>query len=90
MDREQIILDRLVQDADVRRELLRKIVQPQPYLVWTDFDHNRQDLLQTNIHHLPKWNEIGEFLKLHLLFQMAVEEGGWAFTVRVRPDLEAK
>lgn len=33
MDREQIILDRLVQDADVRRELLRKMVQPEPYLV---------------------------------------------------------
>lgn len=39
---------------------------------------------------LPVWSSLGQFIKIHLLFQIALEIGGYAFTVRVRPDLDEK
>jgi hypothetical protein len=79
-----------VRDADIRRALLPAHQPLEPFSVWNDFDHPSSDLTEVNIHQLPKWNDSGEFLKLHLLFQVALEDGGYSFTARVRPDLEAK
>lgn len=87
---EKELLERLVRDADARRSLLHAIGTPAPFVVWNDFDQSCVDLTEVNLNHLPKWEDIGEFLKLHLLFQVALELGGYSFTVRVRPDLEAK
>ena len=87
---EKELLERLVRDADARRSLLRASGKPSPLVVWTDFDQHCADITEVNISHLPEWEDIGEFLKLHLLFQAALELGGYSFTVRVRPDLEAK
>lgn len=87
---EKELLERLVRDADARRSLLRAIGKPAPLAVWTDFDQHCLDITEVNLNQLPKWEDIGEFLKLHLLFQVALEFGGYSFTVRVRPDLEAK
>lgn len=87
---EQQLLDRLVRDADIRLTLVAPYGRPDPFLVWNDFDHASSTLTEVNLHHLPEWKDIGEFLKLHLLFQVALADGGYAFTARVRPDLEAK
>lgn len=87
---EKELLERLVRDADIRRALASPFGKPEPFLVWNDFDHESSTLTEVNLHHLPEWKDIGEFLKLHLLFQVALEDGGYAFTARVRPDLETK
>lgn len=87
---EKHLVERLVRDADRRRALLAPFGRPAPFLVWNDFDHASWAVTEVNIHQLPKWKDIGEFLKLHLLFQVALEDGGYSFTARVRPDLEAK
>ena len=87
---EKELLQRLVRDADARRSLLQGIGTPAPFLVWNDFDQHCVDLTEVNLNLLPKWEDIGEFLKLHLLFQAALELGGYSFTIRVRPDLEKK
>lgn len=87
---EKNLVERLVRDADQRRALLAPFGRPAPFLVWNDFDHPSWAATEVNIHQLPKWKDIGEYLKLHLLFQVSLEDGGYAFTARVRPDLEAK
>jgi hypothetical protein len=87
---EHRLLQALVRDADVRRVLLAGTGGlAGPFTVWNDFDHS-PDETELAPNHLPRWEDIGEFLKFHLLFQVALEDGGYSFTVRVRPDLEAK
>jgi hypothetical protein len=84
------LVQRLVADADIRRALLRGMERPHDaFAVWNDFDHSFS-LTELAPNHLPKWQDIGEFMKCHLLFQVAVAAGGFSFTARVRPDLEAK
>lgn len=88
---EQGLLQKLVQDADLRRAVLRGMgSNVEPFSVWNDFDHTSGSLTELNPRELPKWESIGEYLKLHLLFQIALDNGGYSYTVRVRPDLEAK
>lgn len=87
---EHELLQALVRDAEVRRVLLvGRGGTPEPFTVWTDFDHP-QDATELSTADLPRWKDIGEFLKFHLLFQVALDGGGYSFTVRVRPDLERK
>lgn len=88
---EHDLVQALVRDADTRRAVLiglqRRI---EPFSVWNDFDHTTGALTEVVPSDLPRWREVGEYLKLHLLFQVALDGGGFSFTVRVRPDLEAK
>lgn len=90
VEREHNLIQSLIRDADDRRELLISTKRPfQPFSVWTDFDPD----IHTAEHRpseLSEWKHIGEFLKFHLLFQVALMDGGYSFTVRVRPDLQAK
>ena len=67
---EKELLERLVRDADARRSLLQAIGTPAPFVVWNDFDQSCVDLTEVNLNHLPKWEDIGEFLKLHLLSRL--------------------
>ncbi len=84
-------MQRLVHDADIRRAIIRGMgLTHEPFTVWNDFDQTSSALTETVPANLPKWRDIGEYLKFHLLFQVALEDGGYSFTVRVRPDLEKK
>lgn len=88
---EQSLIDQLVKDADTRRALLASPLGPvDPLSVWHDFDHRSHDYTELTPERLPRWKDVGEFLKFHALFQVALIYGGYAFTVKVRPDLEAK
>lgn len=88
---ERELVQRLVADADIRRAIHRGMRgRVDPFTVWNNFDHTSSALTELGPKDLPKWRNIGEFLKLHLLFQVALEDGGYSFTARVRPDLEAK
>jgi hypothetical protein len=90
VDQEHDLIQTLIRDADVRKMLLvGQSGKPEPFTVWNDFDHP-QDATELSTSDLPRWEDIGEFLKFHLLFQVALDDGGYSFTVRVRPDLEAK
>jgi hypothetical protein len=87
---EHELLEAIARDIDVRRAFLRGQGRPrEPYVVYTDFDQTYLST-ETDPRHLPKWEDLGEYLKLQLLFLIALEERGFAFTVNVRPDLEAK
>lgn len=88
---EHDLVQRLVGDADVRAAVLRGMKRRiKPFTVWTDFDHTSGALTKINPRELPPWKDVGEYLKFHLLFQVALDAGGYSFTVRVRPDLEEK
>lgn len=90
VDREHELVQLLAADALVRESQLQAgRYAPDPLVVWYDFDQFRD---HTNIgsEHLPKWNEVGEFLKLHLLLRASLIFGGYSLTARVRPDLQAK
>ena len=88
---EHDLVQRLVRDTDVRRAVIHGMRKhAEPFAVWQDFDHTSGSLTELNPRDLPKWEGIGEYLKFHLLFQLALEDGGYSFTVKVRPDLESK
>jgi hypothetical protein len=88
---EQSLVNQLVEDADTRRALLTNPFGPvDPLLVWHDFDHLSRDYTVLTAERLPRWQRNGELLKFHALFQVALIYGGYSFTVKVRPDLEAK
>ena len=88
---EHDLVQRLVRDADVRAAVLRGMKgRIDPFTVWNNFDHTSSALTEINPRELPAWTDIGEYLKFHLLFQVALDGGGYSFTVRVRPDLEDK
>jgi len=90
VEKEHKLVQAIIRDADVRRVLLAgNKGTPEVFSVWTDFDHP-QDATELSISDLPRWEDIGEFLKFHLLFLVALDDGGFSFTTRVRPDLEAK
>lgn len=93
--REQIeadhdLIQALIRDADDRRDMLLSMKGSiGPFAVWTDFDQDIH-LAKFMPKDLPQWKNIGECLKFHLLFLVAVELGGFSFTVRIRPDLQIK
>ena len=88
---EHDLVQRLVRDADVRAAVLRGMKRRiEPFTVWNNFDHTSSALTEINPRELPAWTDIGEYLKFHLLFQVALDGGGYSFTARVRPDLEDK
>ncbi len=91
MRREHDLLQQLVHDADKRRAVKQGMgTSIAPFTVWNDFDHTSAALTEIAPSHLPRWRKLGEYMKFHLLFQIALEAGGYSFTARVRPDLEAK
>ncbi len=90
IEAEHELIQKLIGDAHTRAQLLGKARgQLAPLVVWTDFDHFR-DYTEIDPQRLPPWDEIGEYLKIHLLFQVILEFGGFSFTARIRPDLEDK
>ena len=83
-------IQKLIADADARADLLRACgMAIEPFSVWNDLNHA---FTTTNYKptDLKPWIELGEYIKLHLLFQVALDGGGHSFTAKVRPDLEAK
>lgn len=91
MEDEQSLINMLVEDADTRCALLANPFGPvDPLSVWHDFDHESHDYTVLTPERLPRWKDIGEHLKFHALFQVALIHGGYSFTVKVRPDLQAK
>lgn len=89
VENEKDLIQRLMQDADIRRSILGPRAASEPFTVWTDFDHPDMHCTQINACNLPPWNDLGELAKLQVLFCVALDAGGYAFTARVRPDLEA-
>lgn len=90
IDEEHDLVQKLIADADARRGLMLACgMAIEPFTVWNDLNHL---WTTTNLtpHELKAWQHQGEFIKLHLLFQVALDNGGYSFTARVRPDLEAK
>lgn len=88
--REHDLLEAIARDIDIRRAIWRGMHGTEvPYAVYTDFDHSYL-LTETDPRHLPKWAQLGEYLKMQILFLVAMEEGGYSFTVNIRPDLQAK
>ncbi|WP_435199699.1 hypothetical protein [Qipengyuania sp. 902] len=86
----QLVQD-IVRDAETRAALLAGHERTvSPLRVWTNFDHSSCDLTSLSPTDLPQWRDVGEYLKLHLLAQLGIWTGGYAFTVKIRPDLEAK
>lgn len=89
--REHSLLQRVVTDAHLRAAVLRgHNRQVEPLLVWRDFDHTSGSLTKLNPKELPAWGQVGEYLKFHLMCQLGIWDGGYAFTANVRPDLEHK
>lgn len=87
---ENDVVQALIRDASVRRQLWSNSIAPlAPLTVWTDSAHS-EDYTEVWRQKLPKWRDIGEYLKIHLLFQVALEFGAYSFTARIRPDLEAR
>lgn len=90
VEAEKDLIQQLMQDADVRRAILGPSAASKPFVVWNDFDHPEMHCTQVNVSNLPRWNDLGELHRLHMLFLVALDGGGYAFTARVRPDLEAR
>lgn len=91
IDGEHDLIQTLIQDRDNRAALWcgMKDTQPDPLLVWKDFDHSYA-VTELWPKELPPWQELGEYAKFHLLFQIVLTFGGYSFTARVRPDLQDK
>lgn len=87
---EHDLLQRLMNDVEMRRLVAEAKGINSPFIVWHDFDHATANMTEIDPEDLPCWSELGEYLKIHILFQAVVEDGGYSFTARVRPDLEAK
>lgn len=84
------LIQKVIADADARADLMRACgMAIEPFAVWNDFDHfyTTTNYKPTD---LPRWVELNEYIKLHLLFQVALDGGGHSFTAKVRPDLEAR
>lgn len=90
IEREHGLAQRIVGDMDLRRAVAEARGIYEPHLVWHDFDHATANMTEVQPSELPRWRDIGEYLKMHILFQAILEFGGYSFTVRVRPDLQAK
>ena len=82
------VVQAIIRDADIRRALIRGMdLDPNTHSVWNDFDHS-STITELAPSHLPTWENIGEYAKLQLLYQVALEYGGYTFTARIRPDLQ--
>lgn len=86
---EQEVFDALMRDAEVRRSQLASLGPADPLAVYEDFDQFR-DWTEIDPTRLPEWRELGQYLKLQIITQIAVELGGFSFTVNVRRDLQDK
>lgn len=90
VDREHELVQLLTADAQFREAQMRVgTMALDPLAVWGDLEQFR-DYTNLGPEHLPTWKNIGQYLKLHLLVRASLIFGGYAFTARVRPDLEAK
>ena len=89
MKADQGLFDAIMRDAEVRKALLAAPWQTDPLSVYADLDQFR-DWTEIDPTRLPAWSKLGQLMKLHLLTQVAVELGGYSFSITVRPDLTKK
>lgn len=90
VERERILIQQLTADADARRSQMGSPWAPaDPLAVWADLEQFRE-ITTVASEDLKPWRDVGQHLKLHLLLRAALIFGGYSFTARVRPDLQAK
>lgn len=90
VEHEHELLQQLSADAQFRATQMGLPWSPaDPILVWGDLEQFRDQTL-IGSEQLKPWRKVGQYLKLHLLFRVTVIAGGYSFTAKVRPDLEAR
>jgi hypothetical protein len=89
MKADQELFDAIMRDAEVRRSQLAAPWPTEQLSVYEDLDQFR-DWTEIDPTRLPAWNKLGQLMKLHLVAQVAVELGGYSFSINVRPDLTKK
>lgn len=90
VEADHLIIQAIIRDADIRAAFISGMkLDPDAHSVWNDFDHCATSTELAPIH-LPAWEAIGEYAKIHLLLQLALRFGGYSFTARIRPDLQAR
>ena len=88
LERELKLVDQLMTDAQTIRLVEQQSRLPrQPMSVWTDFDH-LWDYTELTSSRLPKWEDLTEFMKLFLGFDIGMEfRTGYSFTSHILPTL---
>lgn len=90
IESEKEILAALLRDVEVRRNVLGfNPTRSDTFLVWKDFAQ-AWEYTEVDPSKLPTWLELGEYLKIHLVYQAVLLLGGFSFTIRIRPDLQAR
>jgi len=89
--REAAIIQALMKDGQTRRLHESRIGLPrQPMTVWSDFDH-LGDYTELAPYHLPKWENLTEFMKLFVGFDIGMEfNSGYSFTAHILPSLVSR
>lgn len=82
------LVEHLMKDAQTRRLVEHRARLPrQPMTVWTDFDQT-WDYTELSANDLPQWEEITEFMKLFIGFDIGMEfRSGYSFTAHILPSL---
>lgn len=87
---EKVVLDALIRDTHFRREyFFNHGLVLGPLSVWLDYDHT-DAFTEVDKRTLKQWEELSEWMKAHLGFQMGLELGGFSFTANLHPGLESK
>jgi hypothetical protein len=85
------LIENLMKDAETRRLFERRSGLPrQPMTVWSDFDQT-WDYTELAPRDLPKWEDLTEFMKLFIGFDIGMEfKVGYSFTAHILPSLVAR
>jgi hypothetical protein len=88
LDQEFELVEKLMHDASIRRAVESFDGLPrEPMTVWTDSDHTWV-LTELDPKRLPKWEDLTEFMKLFIGFDVGMEfMGGYSFTSLIAPEL---
>lgn len=88
MDRELKLVELLMTDAQTIRLVERRSHLPhQPMSVWANYDH-LWDYTELVPARLPEWEELTEFMKLFIGFDMGMEFScGFSFTSLIAPEI---
>lgn len=88
LERELKLVELLMTDAQTIRLVEQQSNLPrQPMSVWTDFDHLK-DFTELDSTRLLKWENLTEFMKLFLGFDIGMEfRIGYSFTSHILPGL---
>ena len=84
VDDEHELVQAILRDTHLRRQMISVPGIPlAPYAVYEDFAHSR-DYTEIDQARLPKWKDIGEYSKLHLLLQVGLHDGGYSFNASAK------